>query len=605
MLLSALLTGHTGHAMYKLFVALRYLRRNWLNIFGVLAVALSVLVLICVLSVMKGFDQEFRARLRATVSDLVIESWSDDSFTGYQDIMRDIATLPHVAACAPRFEGLALIRLDSSYGKQRRVGQFNGVDLKREIRATDFLLYWRAWRGKEARERIQEIQLLHERGEASLETLSREDFSALLGGLRPEDVNRLTPKDRKALRKALKRHAVMLQDVYQQSDKEELQWGSVTDEGKESPAILGAELAVVGRDPRGGTISLGLDERVVVFTPTDLFDGRAIRRCRIKGKFHSGLYDYDLRNIYLPLQDVQEFMNKKGHVTSINVRLDSFDNAPAVRAALLGILTPEEMRAGLRLAKPRAREHAERIAKLRSQIERLDANIDAWFLEGSPYAVQGSRLLQRSLFALVHALVEGDVGAAGGGGLEALRAFRDLIVERERKALPGDFRVSTWQDKRRTFLRAVELERRIMAVILAFVILIAGFLILAILHTTVVAKTRDVGTLKSIGGTARGIMAIFLLNGFLIGVIGSCLGAVAGILITKYVNEIEAVLHRIIGFSLFPSNIYYLDRIPTEKDPAASIITICVSVLVVSLLASAVPAWKASRMDPVEALRHE
>ena len=84
--------------MYRVFVAFRYLLRNWLNLVGIAAVAIGVLVLICVLSVMKGFDQEFRARLRATVSDLVIESWSDDTFGDYEALIEKTVSYTHLRA---------------------------------------------------------------------------------------------------------------------------------------------------------------------------------------------------------------------------------------------------------------------------------------------------------------------------------------------------------------------------------------------------------------------------------------------------------------------------------------------------------------------------
>ena len=76
-------------------------------------------------------------------------------------------------------------------------------------------------------------------------------------------------------------------------------------------------------------------------------------------------------------------------------------------------------------------------------------------------------------------------------------------------------------------------------------------------------------------------------------------------LITRNINAIEAFLHRLFGFSLFPSDIYYLDRIPVDKHPWPSVLVICVMAIAVSLAASAYPAWKAARMDPVEALRYE
>jgi hypothetical protein len=173
--------------MYKLFVAFRYLTRNWLNLVGIAAVAIGVLVLVCVLSVMKGFDEEFRNRLRATLSDLIIEPYSEETFEGYEEMIARIEKLPHVVACAPRYDGLALIRV----GKSRRYGEFQGVDLPREVKATDFGQYWRAWRGRAAREKLAEIA--RENG-GDLAGVPRETLLDLLNRMRAEDFA-LLPKD--------------------------------------------------------------------------------------------------------------------------------------------------------------------------------------------------------------------------------------------------------------------------------------------------------------------------------------------------------------------------------------------------------------------------
>ena len=189
--------------------------------------------------------------------------------------------------------------------------------------------------------------------------------------------------------------------------------------------------------------------------------------------------------------------------------------------------------------------------------------------------------------------------------LERMVEFQKKVIARLNDALGDDFRVSTWEDKQQTLLRAVAMEQQVMAFILFFVGLIAGFLILSLLHTTVISKTRDIGTLKSIGGSVHGIMSIFLLNGLLMGLIGSAIGTAGGTLILKNINEIKGFLERIVGFSLVPVDIYYLDRIPVNEHPWPSILVICGLAVAVSLAASILPAWKAARMDAVEALRYE
>jgi len=298
------------------------------------------------------------------------------------------------------------------------------------------------------------------------------------------------------------------------------------------------------------------------------------------------------------LKNAQSIMERPDEITSISIRLDSFANAPQVRAHLLGILTPDELNDGLAALRPYIPR--EQFSGLRRQLKALRAEAPDWFATGNPRAISGTRDIERRILELAAAVQRGNPSAA-----KDLQAISQLILTREIEAIGPAFRVSTWEDKRRTFLRAVWLERRIMTYILLFVILIAGFLVLSILHTTVLTKTRDIGILKSLGGSVRGIMGVFMLNGFLIGLVGSGAGAAAGLFITKNINEIETVLTRLTGFKLFPADIYYFDKIPVDRNPLLSVVLISLTALLVSLIASAYPAWKASRMNAVEALRYE
>ena len=582
--------------MYKLFVALRYLRRNWLNLVGVLAVAIGVAVLICVLSVMKGFDEEFRARIRATLSDLIVESWTDEPFDGYETMMAKVEKLPHVVAVAPQYEGLALIRM----GKQSRYGEFHGVDLAREEKTTDFADNWRAWRGRQARE---EIAAILARGELGTNATPSKKLADWLSRMRRADVEVLSPRDRRALRTWAKRSGIDLDAALRQAEQATPQWGKVEDPHV-SPVFAGAELVVLGRDEDGNFISLNVGDPLTVISATDIFEGQVIRRCRIVGEFRSGQYEYDMRNVYLPLQDVQLMMSKPGRVTSVSVRLDSFDNAPVVRAMLLGILTPEEMDAALEPIRPLIRERDRAgLAALERDLGELRQRNAGWFAEGNPRVLAASFDIERGILVEIKKVL--DSPSVSAEDRAKLTDCRQKIAERDQRGIGRTYRISTWEDKRRTFLRAVWLERRIMGFILLFVTLIAGFLVLSILYTTVISKMRDIGTLKSIGGSVGGIMSLFLLNGLLIGVIGSAIGTTGGVLITNNINEIEGFLSRWLGFRLFPPDIYYLDKVPVDQHPFWSTVTICVVAIGMSLLASAYPAWKASRMDAVEALRYE
>jgi len=592
----------SGPAMYKLFIAFRYLRRNWLNLVGTLAVALAVMAPICVLSVMKGFDEEFRSRFRATLSDLTIERHTDDPFGGYEAMMARIQKIPHVVACAQQYDGPGLLRMKLSLrsGWQSMYVQFHGVDLATENRATDFPEFWRTWRGRQARLELAELAAQG----SGLGGEPKQKIAGLLSTMRHEDFSFLDSAVREAARSWAARNHVDLDAALRAGDTAVPEWGPAGDP-KYSSAFPGEELVVLGRYPDGREASLDIGDQATLITVGAGLE-ETHRTCRIVGKFRSGMSEYDVRNLYLPLADVQEFMQQPNKVTSISIRLDSFDHAPEVRAALLGILTPEEMAEGLDLVRPLLRkQNPAALDALDEQFRQLRLDLPKWFAQRNPQAVEVSQDMGNELERVIAEVLHSSGDSAPKATLERMVDFQKKVIARANGAIGDDFRVSTWEDKQQTLLRAVAMERKVMAFILFFVGLISGFLILSLLHTTVISKTRDIGTLKSIGGSVHGIMSIFLLNGLLMGLIGSAFGTVGGFLITKNINAIKLFLERILGFSLVPVDIYYLDRIPVDQHPWPSILTICGLALAVSLAASVYPAWKAARMDAVEALRYE
>ena len=166
------------------------------------------------------------------------------------------------------------------------------------------------------------------------------------------------------------------------------------------------------------------------------------------------------------------------------------------------------------------------------------------------------------------------------------------------------YSVKTWAEQRPTLLAAIHLERVVMAVILGSLIVLAGLFVCAVMLMAVKEKTRDIGIVKSVGGTVSGIMEIFLINGFIIGVIGAAVGGTGGLLFVKYINQIATGIERTTGITILPKDIYYLDSIPTHIDPVGVGMILCATVAV-ALLAAMVPSLIAARLNPVESLRYE
>jgi lipoprotein-releasing system permease protein len=181
----------------------------------------------------------------------------------------------------------------------------------------------------------------------------------------------------------------------------------------------------------------------------------------------------------------------------------------------------------------------------------------------------------------------------------------DKVRDKLRAAFqPELYAVSTWRDKQGALLQAVNMETAILNVLLFLIIAVAGFGILAIFLMIVVEKTKDIGVLKSLGASGTGIMGIFLGYGLSLGVVGSGVGMVMGLLVIRYINQIADVLSWVTGQRVFDPSIYYFYRIPAIVDPK-TIAWIVLGALAIAVLASILPAVRAARLHPVEALRYE
>ena len=169
---------------------------------------------------------------------------------------------------------------------------------------------------------------------------------------------------------------------------------------------------------------------------------------------------------------------------------------------------------------------------------------------------------------------------------------------------PEIYNISTWQDKQGPLLSAVQMESAILNILLFLIVAVAGFGILAIFFMIVVEKTRDIGILKSLGASSRGVMTIFLSYGLLLGTVGAGAGMGLGLLIVYYIDEIRQLIERISGQPVFDPSIYYFQQIPTIVDPFTITWIMCGAMLI-AVLASVLPARRAARLHPVEALRYE
>ena len=178
------------------------------------------------------------------------------------------------------------------------------------------------------------------------------------------------------------------------------------------------------------------------------------------------------------------------------------------------------------------------------------------------------------------------------------------IAETIKDKLGRPYFVRDWMQMNKNLFSALKVEKITMFIILILIILVAAFNIISTLFMVVMDKAKDIAILKSMGATRRSIMQIFSMQGLIIGICGTALGCIAGFTIVPNLNEIVGFIEWLFEFKAFPQDVYYLDELPSQIQWFDSFLIIVFSVLI-CFLASLYPAWRASRLDPVDGLRYE
>jgi lipoprotein-releasing system permease protein len=164
--------------------------------------------------------------------------------------------------------------------------------------------------------------------------------------------------------------------------------------------------------------------------------------------------------------------------------------------------------------------------------------------------------------------------------------------------------ISDWTQQHANFFRAVQMEKRVMFVILTLIVAVAAFNIVSTLVMAVTDKRADIAILRTLGASPRSIMQIFIVQGALIGVIGTLMGVVGGVLLALNIETVVPFIEQLFGIQFLAKDVYYISDLPSELQWADVTVITSVS-LVLSLLATLYPSWRAARTNPAEALRYE
>ncbi|MBA2113267.1 ABC transporter permease [Bremerella alba] len=566
--------------MYKLMLCLRYLRTRYIALASIISVTLGVATMVVVNAVMSGFSHEMHVRLHGILSDVVMESHSLDGFYQWErhmkavrevagDDIEDMTVTVHVPAMLnlrvrdqwlPR--QVTVIGIDDeTYNSVSDFSKYLKHPANRQ--QVDFNLKETGYEGPEKsplvesgweyrREKIAYQQEL-EAEMRRFETLHQHGHMP-----RRNNPNTLAAMD-----------------------------SPLQEDAAETPALVTPKFA---DDPDAPPLPGA--------PPADLAERMAMQAAKeVDPKDKSGdpfaqRYDQPIGTTFDPMKHQAPGIILGMAVASIRQR----DAEGEVKDYFLAVPGDD-----VRLTFPSAESPPKAISETFTVVDFYESKMNEY---DAGFAFVPLSKLQ-SLRYMTHP----ELGTAISTIQIRLKPGANLneFTNNLRAAFPAEthpFRIQSWKDMQGPLLAAVEMEKTILNILLFLIIGVAGFGILATFYMIVVEKTKDIGILKSLGASGGGIMSIFVCYGLSLGIVGSGVGCILGLLFVWNINHVAKLIEMMTGREVFDPTIYYFQEIPTIIEPAA-IAMVVFGAMLIAVMASVLPAIRAARLHPVEALRYE